>query len=67
MSRHEAPALTDTQLRAIERAAAALPPAARSEFLQHVAAQLTGEPSDMAVQTAINVVLDRAAALRVVE
>ena len=52
MSRRDALALTDGQLHAIERAAAALPPAARSDFL---------------VQVAINVVLDRAAAVRLVE
>jgi len=32
-----------------------------------VSAQLSGQPSDAAVQAAINVVLDRAAAARVVE
>ena len=67
MSRRDALALTDYQLRAIQRAAAALPPATRSEFLQHVAAQLSGQPSDDAVQIAINLVLDRAAAVRVGE
>jgi len=67
MSRRDALALTDYQLYAIERAAAALPPAARSEFLAQVAAQLSGQPSDDAVQIAINLVLDRAAAVRVGE
>ena len=67
MSRRDALALTEGQLHAIERAAAALPPAARSDFLVQVALQLSGQPSDAAVQVAINVVLDRAAALRVVE
>ena len=67
MSRRDALALTDFQLHAIERAAAALPHADRSDFLAHVAAQLSGQPSDDAVQIAINLVLDRAAALRVSE
>jgi hypothetical protein len=67
MSRHDALALSDHQTRAIKRAAAALPLVARSEFLQHVAAQLAGRPSDAAVQIAINLVLDRAAAVRVIE
>jgi hypothetical protein len=67
MSRRDALALTDYQLYAIERAAAALPYAARSEFLAQVAAQLSGKPSDDAVQIAINLVMDRAAALRMIE
>jgi len=67
MSRRDALALTDGQLHAIERAAAALQPAARSEFLVQVARHLSGQPSDAAVQVAINVVLDRAAAVRLVE
>ena len=66
MSRHDAVALTDRQLVAVQHAAAALPYAARSEFLAQVAAQLSGKPSDDAVQIAINLVLDRAAAVRVV-
>jgi hypothetical protein len=65
MSRRDALALTNTQVYAIERAAAALPHAARSDFLMQVSAQLSGQPSDAAVQVAINVVLDRAAAVRV--
>jgi hypothetical protein len=67
MARHTALALTDRQLHIIQHAAAAMPPAARSEFLVRVAAQLCGQPSDAAVMQAINVVLDRAAAVRVVE
>jgi hypothetical protein len=62
----DALALTDYQLYAIERAAAALPYAGRSEFLAQVAKQLSGKPSDAAVMAAINLVLDRAAAVRVV-
>jgi hypothetical protein len=57
-------ALTDAQMRAVQRAAASLPVAGRSEFLEQVARQLSGQPSDAAVMQAINVVLDRAAALR---
>jgi len=64
---HEPLALTDTQLRAIERAATALPPAARSDFLQQVARHLSGRPSDVAVMAAINLVLDCASAMRGVE
>jgi hypothetical protein len=65
--RHDALALTDYQLRAVQHAAAALPVAARSEFLVQIARHLSGEPSDLAVQAAINLVLDRAAAVRVGE
>ena len=54
MSRRDALALTDTQLHAIQRAAAALPPAARSEFLAQVGSHLSGRPSDAAVQIAVN-------------
>jgi hypothetical protein len=60
-------ALTDIQLHAIERAATALPPAARNEFLMHVALHLSGRPSDVAVQIAINLAFDAAAAVRVAE
>jgi hypothetical protein len=66
MSRHDALALTEGQLHAIERAAAALPPAERSEFLAQVARHLSGRPSDVAVMAAINLVFDSAAAVRVV-
>ena len=66
MSRRDALALTDYQLYAIERAAAALPHAARSDFLMQVALQLSAQPTDVAVMAAINLVLDRAAAVRVV-
>ena len=66
MSRRDALALTDYQLYAIERAAAALPYAARSDFLMQVALQLSAQPTDVAVMAAINLVLDRAAAVRVV-
>ena len=65
--RHDALALTDYQLRAVQRAAAALPYADRGEFLQQVARQLCGQPSDVAVMAAINLVLDRAAAVRAIE
>jgi hypothetical protein len=49
--------LTDHQLRAIKRAATRVPVKARDEFLQAVARQLAGEPSDAAVQAAIDVQL----------
>ena len=64
MSRRDALALTDGQLHAIERAAAALPLAARGEFLQHVA-RLSGRPSDAAVQIAVNLAFDAANLVRI--
>ena len=51
--------LTDNQMRLIEHAAASLPVGARDHFLQGVAAHLTGEPSDNAVQGAVQAALDR--------
>ena len=66
MNRRDALALTEGQLHAIERAAAALPPAERSEFLAQVARHLSGQPSDAAVQIAVNLAFDAAAAVRVV-
>ena len=52
-------ALTDQQLRLVERAARSLPVARRDQFLQAVAAQLVGTPADPAVEQAVNVALDR--------
>ena len=51
--------LSDNQMRLIEHAARSLPVRARDGFLQTVAAHLTGEPSDHAVQSAITAALDR--------
>ena len=65
MSRRDALALTDYQLYAIERAAAALPPAERSEFLAQVARHLSGQPSDAAVQIAVNLAFDAANLVRI--
>jgi hypothetical protein len=51
-------ALTDRQLRLIETAARAVPVRKRDEFLRKVASHLTSEPSDHAVQSAVNLQLD---------
>jgi hypothetical protein len=59
--RHKLPrplALSDRQLELVTRAARALPLMRRDQFLQDVAARLTGEPSDAAVMQAINVTFD---------
>jgi hypothetical protein len=52
-------ALTDQQMRLVERAARSLPVAQRDQYLQAVAAQLAGTPADPAVEEAVNVALDR--------
>ena len=51
-------ALTDRQLRLVQAAAKAVPAQRRDEFLQRLAAQLTSQPSDAAVQAALNAQLD---------
>jgi hypothetical protein len=51
--------LTDRQLRLIETAARAVPVRKRDEFLQKLAKHLGPEPSDAAVQAALNAQLDR--------
>ena len=51
-------ALTDKQMRLVQNAAQAVPVRRRDEFLQRLAAQLTSEPSDAAVQAALNAQLD---------
>jgi hypothetical protein len=51
-------ALTDRQLKLIETAARAVPVQQRDAFLRKVAAHLTSEPSDHAVQSAVNSQLD---------
>jgi hypothetical protein len=51
--------LSDRQLRFVRAAASAVPIAQRDAFLQSVARHLVGEPSDDAVQAAINATLDR--------
>jgi len=53
-------ALSDYQLLMVKRAAAALPARMRDGFLRGLAERLIGQPSDAAVNAAINVLLDRA-------
>jgi len=54
-------ALTEDQMRLVERAARGLAVEARDGFLKTVADHLTGDPSDDAVVAAVNVALDRLA------
>jgi hypothetical protein len=51
-------ALSDKQLALIRHAARAVPVNRRDAFLQALARQLTSEPSDAAVQAALNAQLD---------
>ena len=51
--------LSDRQLHLLQNAARAVPSASREMFLADVAKHLTPEPSDAAVQSAINAMLDR--------
>jgi hypothetical protein len=51
--------ITDNQLRLIRNAAASLPVDARDNFLQTVAAHLADQPSDHAVQAAVQAALGR--------
>ena len=51
--------LSDNQMHLIKHAARSLPVGARDQFLQDVTRHLAGEPSDDAVQAAINASLDR--------
>jgi hypothetical protein len=53
--------LSDRQLRLVTNAAKAVPLARRDDFLRQVAAHLTSEPSDIAVEAALNAQLDRIA------
>ena len=53
--------LTDHQMSLVRRAAGALRPAARDQFLQAVAKQLGDEPTDHAVTAAIGAALGRQA------
>jgi hypothetical protein len=50
--------LTDRQVRLITEAAKAVPIERRDDFLQKLAMHLTPEPSDAAVQAALNAQLD---------
>jgi len=54
-------ALSDDQMRRVERAARGLKVEARDGFLKTVADHLNGNPSDAAVNSAINIALDRLA------
>ena len=51
--------LSDLQLRLVRNAASAVPLAQCDGFLQSVASHLTGEPSNDAVQAAVNIALNR--------
>jgi hypothetical protein len=51
--------LSDCQLRFLIEAAKAVPVHRREAFLQQVAAHLAAEPTDQAVQAALNAQLDR--------
>jgi hypothetical protein len=53
------PVLTDFQMRLVERAARGLGVEVRDNFLKTVADHLNGDPSDAAVNAAINIALDR--------
>lgn len=53
-------ALSDTQMRQLQRAAGTLPVGRRDQFLRTVAKQLgEGSPSTPAVEAAIGIALDR--------
>jgi hypothetical protein len=52
-------AFTDFQLRLVERAARGLAVEARDGFLKTVADHLNGDPTDAAVNAAVNIALDR--------
>jgi hypothetical protein len=52
-------ALTDRQMRMVQQHAAALQLQLRDVFLRQIGNQLTGEPSDFAVEAAVNAALDR--------
>lgn len=54
-------ALSHDQMRRVERAARGLAVEARDNFLRTVADHLNGNPSDAAVNSAINIGLDRLA------
>ena len=54
-------ALSDDQMRRVERAARGLAVEARDGFLKTVADHLSGDPSDAAVNAAVNIALDRLA------
>ena len=51
--------LTDRQLRLLQSAVRSVPQKQREKFVTDVAKHLSSEPSDAAVQSAINAMLDR--------
>jgi hypothetical protein len=57
--KHRPLSLTDRKMQLLRGTASALPLDQRDGFLQNVASHLTGEPSDAAVQAAVNATLDR--------
>ena len=59
MTRAHALALSDRQLKLVQQHAASLSVQQRDTFLRQIADQLRGEPSDMAVEAAVNAALDR--------
>ena len=59
MTRPHALSLSDRQLRIVQQHAASLPVQLRDAYLRQIADQLTGQPSDLAVEAAVNAALDR--------
>ena len=57
MTRAHALALSDRQLKLVQQHAASLSVQQRDAFLRQIADQLRGEPSDMAVEAAVNTAL----------
>jgi hypothetical protein len=64
MSRPHALALTERQMRVVQKHSASLKLQMRDRFLQVVADRLTGEVSDDALMAAINLALDHLHAFR---
>ena len=58
MARPHTLALTDTQMKLVQRHAGSLQVQMRDRFLQIIADRLTGEVSDHALMAAINLALD---------
>lgn len=51
--------LSDRQVRLVQQHAAALPVQQRSEFLRQIADHLSANPTNAAVEAAVNAALDR--------
>jgi hypothetical protein len=58
LTRAAAVSLSDSQLRLVMQHASGLPIGQRDRFLRNIADALRGEPSDIAVEAAINAALD---------